>query len=432
MNRLLFLLVLGFALNASAVAQHSGHASRFPADLPMSRDGSGTSWHPDSSPVHGFHVQSGDWALMLHGSVFLRFTAQDVFESGERGDHQFNVPNWIMSMAQRPITEHSQLAFRAMLSLDRLSIDGAGYPLLFQTGETWKGEPLVDRQHPHDLFSELSMTFGQQFGEQAGVFAYVGYPGEPALGPPVFMHRPSAVRNPDAPLGHHWQDATHIVFGVATLGARLGPMKLEGSAFTGKEPDEERWGFDEPTFDSYSARLSVNPSANLALQVSRGFLNSPEALEPELNIWRTTASVLYHVPINDNLFWATALVWGWNDPAEADNGGGSEHGHHMSQHSLLMESDVQMGQQAYYGRAEWVQQTSGALGLSEQFHNETFNVGALTLGTTRELFSGSGLKLEVGAQGTIYAVPGELNPTYGSRPVSAQLYLHVTPSLLRH
>jgi hypothetical protein len=32
------------------------------------------------------------------------------------------------------------------------------------------------------------------------------------------MHRPSQ-HDPDAPIGHHWQDSTHITFGVATLGA---------------------------------------------------------------------------------------------------------------------------------------------------------------------------------------------------------------------
>ncbi len=406
--------------------------------LPMTRDGSGTGWHPDASPMHALHAQAGPWGLMLHGSAFLRYNAQDVFERGSRGDAAFGAPNWIMGMAQRPVSSSSQLAVRAMLSLDPLTVGGAGYPLLFQTGETWQGEPLIDRQHPHDFFSELSVTYGQQLGEQAGVFAYAGYPGEPALGPPAFMHRPSGWHNPNAPLGHHWQDATHIVFGVATLGARYGPAKIDASVFTGQEPGEERWGFDEPRFDSYSARLSVNPTDRWALQVSRGYLRSPEALEPELDLWRTTASALYHVPLGEERFWATALVWGWNDPVEDGSEGEShgqeaEHGHHASQHSLLLESDLRIGGQALYGRAEWVQQTPGALGLSgEPFHDGLFDVGALTLGTARDLLSLGGLTLEVGAQGTLYAVPGGLEPVYGTQPASVQVYLHLTPSLTGH
>ncbi len=459
MKRLLLLLMLAvLGVWTPAHAQHDphhGHASeadtthqrhdaehRGPAGmaampsavlpgLPMTRNGSGTSWHPDASPMHALHGQAGAWSLMLHGSAFLRYTAQDAFDSGTRGDEAVGAPNWIMGMAQRPVSSSSQLALRAMLSLDPLTVGGSGYPLLFQTGETWQGEPLIDRQHPHDFFSELSVTYGQQLGEQAGVFAYAGYPGEPALGPPAFMHRPSARHNPNAPLGHHWQDATHIVFGVATLGARYGPIKLDASVFTGQEPGEERWGFDAPRFDSYSARLSVNPTDRWALQVSRGYLHSPEALEPELDLWRTTASALYHVPLGERSFWATTLVWGWNDPVERETASGG-HGHHASQHSLLLESDLQLGEQALYGRAEWVQHTSGALGLSERFHDELFNVGALTLGTARDLFTVGGLTLGLGAQGTLYAVPGDLEGVYGMQPASVQVYLHLTPGSMRH
>lgn len=372
--------------------------------LPMTRNGSGTSWHPNASPMHALHGQAGAWSLMFHGSAFFRYTAQDAFKSGSRGDDGFSVPNWVMGMAQRTIVDRGRLAFRAMLSLDPLTVGGAGYPLLFQTGETWQGEPLIDRQHPHDFFSKLSVMYGHQLGVRAGVFAYVGYPGEPALGPPAFMHRPSAVQNPNAPLGHHWQDATHILFGVATLGARYGAVKLEGSIFTGQEPGENRWNFDTPRFDSYSARLSINPTDRLALQVSRGYIHSPEALEPELDLWRTTASALYHVPLGEERFLANALVWGWNDPAE-DASQGDGHGHHASQHSLLLESTFQVGPQAYYGRAEWVQHTSGALGLSEQFHGRMFNVGALTLGAARDILEPGSLTLTLGAQGTLYAVP---------------------------
>ena len=38
-----------------------------------------------------------------------------------------------------------------------------------------------------------------------------------------FMHRPSAADDPFAPLGHHWQDATHEAFGVVTTGLTRAP-----------------------------------------------------------------------------------------------------------------------------------------------------------------------------------------------------------------
>ena len=125
---------------------------------------------------------------------------------------------------------------------------GKGYPLLFQTGETYKGEPLIDRQHPHDLFSELSLSYSHAFTKNVDAFVYVGYPGEPALGPVTFMHRPSALDNPNSPISHHWVDATHITFGVATIGIRVGKFKIEGSSFTGREPDEDRYNFDKAKF----------------------------------------------------------------------------------------------------------------------------------------------------------------------------------------
>lgn len=105
----------------------------------------------------------------------------------------------------------------AMVSLDPIIEKGYGYPLLYQSGETFRGRPIHDRQHPHDFVSELT-TFSYKIDEKQSVFFYAGLPGQPALGPPTFMHRASAMNNPDAPLGHHWQDSWHITFGVVTAG----------------------------------------------------------------------------------------------------------------------------------------------------------------------------------------------------------------------
>ena len=187
-------------------------------------------------------------------------------------------------MYSHPLGDSAQIGARLMMSLDPLTEGGRGYPLLFQTGESWHDQPLHDRQHPHDLFDELRSASRKSSMHDFSAYVYFGYPGEPALGPPTFMHRPSAMDDPDAPIGHHWQDSTHITFGVATAGlvwSRFDGMKIEGSIFTGREPDEDRYDFDRPRFDSYSGRISWNPTQNLALQVSHGYIKSPEALEPE-------------------------------------------------------------------------------------------------------------------------------------------------------
>ena len=188
---------------------------------PMSREGSGTSWIPDSSPMYGRMFMFGENMLMLHGAIFPRYTNV----STRRGDDRIDAPNWFMAMFSHPLGDSTQFGSRLMMSLDPLTEGGRGYPLLFQTGESWNGEALHDRQHPHDLFDELSFSLSQKFEHDLSAYIYFGYPGEPALGPPAFMHRPSAMDDPDAPIGHHWQDSTHITFGVATLGAAMARCK---------------------------------------------------------------------------------------------------------------------------------------------------------------------------------------------------------------
>jgi hypothetical protein len=215
----------------------------FSLHLPMQRNGSGTAWLPDASPMYGYMYHSPKWMYMLHGNLFLRYTNQDFSNKGSRGDAKFDAPNWAMFMGQTKIGKNGLFHFSTMVSLDPVT-ERTGYPLLFQSGETYKGKPLVDRQHPHDLFSELSAGYSQALSNKSDVFIYVGYPGEPALGPVAFMHRPSSLDNPDAPITHHWLDATHITFGVATVGVRYGNFRIEGSSFTGREPGEMRFNFD--------------------------------------------------------------------------------------------------------------------------------------------------------------------------------------------
>ncbi len=388
--------------------------------VPMNREGSGTSWLPDSSPAAAFHLSEGSWSFMIHGSAFVRFTSQDAGNAGERGDSKFDGPSMIMFSASRPAGARGQFMFRTMLSLDPIVEGGAGYPLLFQSGETWQGTELVDRQHPHDLFGELAMSYSRTIGRNAEAFLYLGYPGEPALGPPAFLHRASAANNPDAPLGHHWQDSTHIAYGVATAGVRLGDVKLDGSVFTGREPDEERYGFDPPHLDSWSGRLSWNPDKDWSLQVSHGFLRGPEAIAPDVDVRRTTASAIHNLAMPNGRDITSALVWGWNRDSED-----------RSTHAFLLESTFDWGQQAIYARAEVVQKTGHDLGL-EALENEAFWINAWTLGTARDLSPFDALGLRVGGQITVSAVPGALRPVYGRFPVSLSVYLRIHPARMSH
>ncbi|REA58503.1 hypothetical protein DSL64_20670 [Dyadobacter luteus] len=402
--------------------QHNGGHSmthNFSLSLPMTRNGSGTGWQPDATPMYAYMKHSDKWNYMLHGSLFLRYTSQNFNNSERKGaDAKFSFPNWVMGMAQRQVGKNGLLTFRAMVSIDRLTDGGAGYPLLFQSGETWQGSPLIDRQHPHDLISELAVGYTQRINEKLDLTIYAGYPGEPALGPTAFMHRMSAFNNPDAVLGHHWQDATHITFGVVTAGVRYGKFKLEASSFTGREPDENRFNFDKPRFDSYSYRLLFNPSKNWALQASRGFIKSPEISHPDHNVNRTTASVQHSGKLTGQNRWvASSLVWGYN----------SSEGH--KEHSLLAESNLQLNKWAVYGRYEFVQKSFNELGIigSELPAKDVLPVSLFSLGLNRQVASFSNTLVQAGAQIGIYATDPFLKSVYGTAPLSGQVYLRVTP-----
>jgi len=385
---------------------------------PMSREGSGTSWLPDSSPMYGKMFMFGDDMLVLHGAIFPRYT----YVSTQRGDDRIDAPNWIMGMYSHPLGDSAQLGGRLMMSLDPLTEGGRGYPLLFQSGESWHDQPLHDRQHPHDLFDELSISYSQKFEDSLSAYLYFGYPGEPALGPPTFMHRPSAMDDPDAPLGHHWQDSTHVTFGVATGGLVWRNIKVEGSVFTGREPDEDRYNFDEPRFDSYSGRISWNPTQNLALQVSYGYIKSPEALEPDLKRHRTTASAIYNLPLGNDSNWSNTFVWGQNH----DTGEGKTQ-------SFLVESNYQRGRDTVYARWERVEKSGHELVLDPPDESRIFPVSGYTIGYVRDLSHGNGLDIGLGTQFTINDRPDRLDRYYGDDLGYAfEFFLRIRPSLHSH
>lgn len=419
-----------------ATRQHAGmdHASdtgmnrqnvpmshAFSLHLPMTRNGSGTGWLPDASPMYGYMFHSKKWMYMAHGSIFLRYNNQDFTSEGTRGDDRFDAPTWFMLMGQRKVGRKGLFHFSTMFSLDPVIEGGKGYPLLFQTGESYKGQALVDRQHPHDLLSELSVSYSHALSNNADVFLYIGYPGEPALGPVTFMHRPSSLDNPNSPVSHHWVDATHITFGVATVGFRWGKFKIEGSSFTGREPNEDRYNFDKARFDSWSGRLSFNPSANWALQVSHGYLKSPEALHPDENLHKTTASAIYSANMGNENWLNATVLWGMNKVKE-----------HRGENAFLLEGALRKRRASLYTRYEFTEKSAEELVLKPPFEaHDVFPVHAFTLGANYDLFELGNTRVAGGGQWSIYQVPEVLHTLYGSHPMALQVYLRIYPALMK-
>jgi hypothetical protein len=373
----------------------------------MSREASGTAWQPESTPHMGVHTMSNGWHLMTHGFANLVYDRQ----AGPRGDTKTFSENMLMGMATRELGA-GRLGLRAMVSAEPTTIGREGYPLLLQTGETANGvTPLVDRQHPHDRFMELSASYSLPLGpaeNHSSVFAYFGLPGEPALGPATYMHRFSGMDNPEAPLGHHWLDSTHVTFGVATLGWIRGGVKLEGSVFTGREPDQNRNDIESPKMDSWSLRATWNPSPDWSFQVSRGHLHSPEQLEPETDVDRTTASATLNRPLAAGN-WQTTFAWGRNDrnPGRSTN-------------SFLLESAVILGDRnTFFGRVEQQQNDEIApLG-------EVFDVGKASLGYIWDGVRIQSCRGGLGVLGSVALIPRELKAAYGDTPFSWMAFLRV-------
>jgi hypothetical protein len=291
-----------------------------------------------------------------------------------------------------------------------------GYPLLLQTGETADGRNhLVDRQHPHDLAMELSVRYRVPVASRVQAFVYAGLPGEPAIGPPAFMHRPSAGGNPVAPLAHHWLDSTHLTYGVVTAGVMTGGWKLDASVFTGREPDQHRWGIESPRLDSYSCRITWNPAPAWSVQASVGRLESPEALHPTVDVTRATASVAYSPRIR-GLRVDALLAWGLNrksrllQPADF-----SSFNPRRDTNAVLLEAAVRRGPSTVFMRGEWTEKDE-LFTRADAFSARVFPVGRGQVGVHRDLLRGGPLALGLGGSASVHFVPSFLGPDYSKTP----------------
>ncbi len=410
--------------------QHPMSMNAGPLGIPETRLGSGTSWQPEASQMHATHVALGRWTLMVHGSAFLMYdwqagprdTAQAKYA---RGGDQTALLDWLMFAATRPFLG-GQLHLRTMFSTDPFEVSGAGYPELLQTGEFYKGVHIHDIQHPHNLFMELAALYERPLvANTLGLSLYVAPAGEPAVGPVAFMHRPSAQNDPFAPISHHWQDATHITFGVVTAGLFTRAVKLEASSFNGREPDQNRTHLEfRDVFDSYSARLTVNPGARWSLSSWYAYFARPEGgFLP--NMRRYGASILATLPHGKSGQWASALIWGANAPIIYERGSSS----------VLLESNLDLDElNAIFGRVEYVRkQAHDLLPLTGVPAKTLYDLWVVALGGRRVVVNAAWLSVGVGFRGAANIVPPSLEIWYGGSRVlmGGAVYLTVQPRALQ-
>ena len=391
-----------------AMQEHAGHEMQMTGALgpyPMERESSGTAWRPDTTQHSAVHLMSGEWTLMAHGVLNLVYDHQ----SGARDDDEAFASGMLMAMARRPLGDGT-LQFKAMVSPDPL-MGKSGYPLLLASGETANGrDRLIDRQHPHDFFMELSASVSQNIGPRSSVFLYGGLPGEPAFGPPAFMHREAIMDSPEAPISHHWLDSTHISFGVVTAGLVMDRLKLELSRFNAREPDQHRWNIETGPLDSTAVRLSFNPIPELALQGSWGRFKDPEQIEPGVDQTRWSASLLYAREVSPGWKLAGTLAWGRK----------SVEGH--DDDALVAETSLKHRAWTLLARGEMTENRE----LTAIAHGPAYRVGKVSVGGVRDFRLSRHLSAGAGGLAALNFVPDALAQSYGGHnPIGTMAFVRL-------
>jgi len=400
---------------------HAGHSmagmnmvDMTPVSMYLMNVASGTSVNPASWPMPSVMTHFGSWNTMFMGAGFVMDTQQ----SGPRGGDKLYSANWFMASAEHRVGVKGAFQFDLMLSLDPATITGERYPLLFQTGETAYGKPLVDAQHPHNFIMGLGFHYAYQPTDDITVDAYFAPVGDPALGPIAFPHRASAMELPQAPLSHHWQDSTHVAYEVLTVGISHKKVRLEASGFYGSEPGENRWIIQSGPMNSWASRLWFFPTRNWAAQISVGRIAHPEALAAGDQV-RATASLEYTKPLPGGS-WSSSLIWGRNHSTATLR----------NLNSYLVESVLPLTRRNLLtGRVELVGKDelfNGQPDIEQRLdhlYGSTFRIGACTIGYTRDISLFRYVETGIGANFSSYSLPGAIKPYYGNHPLGGNLFI---------
>ena len=370
---------------------------------PANREGSGTSWQPDSSPMFMKMLPSvGGFEFGTMGALQAGY----VDAGGKRGDKGFFSSSMVMLMGRKELSGGT-LGLHFMSSLDPLINGRRGVPNLFQNGFTVKDAEVGDRKDPHNIFAELAASYSRPLSKDWSGFLYGGPVGEPALGNVMYLHRASGLEIPEAPISHDWFDGTHISFGVATLGlVYQNKWKVEGSAFNSDEPGAHLYGIGRVAFNSASSRLSYNPSRDWSFTTSYGYLNS-DANEHRLTFG---AAYSHDLPHGDNLS-ATAYL-GQNIVQGS-----------TKSNAWLAETTYYHGENQFFTRFERVDK-------DELVNVPTgrYTVNKLLFGVVHNIYSKDQLDYGLGTYAGVYSFPSSLNASYGKNPLTVGVFFRIRPS----
>ncbi len=355
--------------------------------------------------------------LMLHGNSFFTQTVQE----GARGRNAFTVPNMFMADIGSSFGDHHYISLDFMGTLERWTYPNGGYPELLQIGEE-NGDhiPYLDAQHPHSSpIMGLTLSDTISFGSgKDHVKLFFAPRGETTDGPIAFMHRPTGMVNPDAPLGHHiGQDVGHITSTVLGASLRLSDTTFEMSTFNGTEPEPTKVDLPIGNPNSYAARLIEQFTPSFYAMTSAAYIKNPDAHNPDLDhLWRYSAS-LY----NDHSYengWAihNAFIWGlinYYDNTSALNSFSEEFWLHKNGANIWSRIDV-------------LQRTPAELVITSSSPNDPKWVTAVTFGYTHKIAAWESAEVGLGTSVTKDFLPNDYQSAYSGNPLTGKIFLRVS------
>ena len=359
----------------------------------------------------------GMW--MAHGNAFL---VQTIAE-GPRARNRFAVPNMMMADAGHTVGDQHYLNVNLMLTFERWTFPKDGYPELLQIGERNEDDqPYIDGQHPHSSpIMGLTISDTIRLGDGKDHLKVFFAPrGQATEGPIAFMHRPTGMINPDAPLGHHiGQDVSHITSTVFGASLALGRTRIEASTFYGREPEPSKVDLPLGTPNSYAGRLIYEFSDDLQAMASASYVKEPEPHDPTLEkIYRYSASAYSRHDLNSGWMLHNSFVFGltnFYDDASALRSFLDEFWFHSdSRHN-------------FWGRVEVLEITPNELAIPVvSGGNDPHWITALTAGYTHDFMKFDGSKFGAGLSITKNFLPSEFRAAYGGDPWSGRIFVQLS------
>lgn len=381
----------------------------------------GTVWQPLAASVQGWHGRLGAWRLMTHGRVVLGYVNESTYKGGARAGSS----NWAMVGATRS-TSFGSLSLTAMGSLETITWGECGYPRVFSTGQTCGRDGFHEYHHPHAPVMELSSRWQLELPGDLAVEVFTALIGEPALGPPSYVHRASATDDPIAPITHHEMNPAHTSAGVLTAGVLSSTWKLEASVFNGEPTNPDRVIPEFRALRSVSARAQYAPSSAWSLQVSAGRIRSRETHHAGASaLLRMVTASAMHVRSRRAGTHATTLAWSRMD------------GSTLPRHSLLLESALTFaGHWTIFGRGEITHRDDARHTIIEYPDGSHDHLVDARRATVTQLSAGAAVERRIGAfhvgaggRASVGRLPDPIVPIYGGRhPVGFALFAHVRPA----